>query len=84
MLQRIKPLLPAAKVVMILSNGPEISKPEKYMSIGRKIYAGDVMSSESGGAGHIMATGTERLNCSRLPADSAQEAKVIATLNSAD
>ncbi len=36
MLHRIKPLLPAAKVVMILSNGREISKRWRNMSIGRK------------------------------------------------
>lgn len=36
MLLRIKPLLPAAKVVMILSNGLEILKRWRNMSIGRK------------------------------------------------
>ncbi len=40
MLQRIKPLLPAAKVVMILSNGTgNIETPEKYVD-RQKIYAG--------------------------------------------
>ncbi|MFM2510152.1 2-dehydropantoate 2-reductase N-terminal domain-containing protein, partial [Escherichia coli] len=40
MLQRIKPLLPAAKVVMILSNGlGNIETLEKYVD-RQKIYAG--------------------------------------------
>ncbi len=85
MLQRIKPLLPAAKVVMILSNGlGNIETLEKYVD-RQKIYAGVTLwSSELEGAGHIMATGTGTIELQPIASqDSAQEAKVIATLNSA-
>lgn len=69
MLQRIKPLLPAAKVVMILSNGlGNIETLEKYVD-RQKIYAGVTLwSSELEGLGILWPPVPERLNCSRLPA----------------
>ncbi len=42
---RIKPLLPAAKVVMILSNGTEY-RNHGNMSIGKRLCRCDVMVSE--------------------------------------
>lgn len=81
----VLPLLPAAKVVMILSNGlGNIETLEKYVD-RQKIYAGVTLwSSELEGAGHIMATGTGTIELQPIASqDSAQEAKVIATLNSA-
>lgn len=66
MLQRIKPLLPAAKVVMILSNGTgNIETTEKYVD-RQKIYAGVTLwSSELEGLGILWPPVPERLNCSR-------------------
>lgn len=50
MLQRIKPLLPAAKVVMILSNGlGNIETLEKYLESAENLCGCDVMVQRTGG-----------------------------------
>ncbi len=58
MLQRIKPLLPAAKVVMILSNGWKYRNAGEICRSAENLCGCDVMVQRTGGAGHIMATGT--------------------------
>lgn len=85
MLQHIKPLLPAAKVVMILSNGlGNIETLEKYVD-RQKIYAGVTLwSSELEGPGHIMATGTGTIELQPVASqDAGLEENIVAVLNSA-
>ncbi len=63
MLQRIKPLLPAAKVVMIYLTARENIETGE-MSIGRKSICGcDVMVSELEGLGILWPPVPERMNC---------------------
>ncbi len=59
--------------------------PEKYVDRQKNLCGCDVMVQRTEGAGHIMATGTERLNCSRLPAAifGLKRLRPAATLNSA-
>lgn len=85
MLGFIKPILPAAKAVLILSNGlGNIETLARYVSQD-KIYAGVTLwSCELEGPGHIRATGSGNVEMQPITGlDVIMAAQILSTLNEA-
>lgn len=85
MLQKIKPILPAAKAVLTLSNGlGNIETLARYIDRD-KIYAGvTLLSCELEGPGHIRATGTGNTEMQPIGGqDAMMSAQILNALNQA-